>query len=73
MQNGYAMMPQKTLLAISRHIESLDESLLDKLRQSLRVGMHVNTEVTIPGVSREHRVTQVLCSALPEEEKLYHG
>ncbi len=25
MQNGYAMMPQKTLLAISRHIESLDE------------------------------------------------
>lgn len=65
MQNGYAMMSQKTLLAISRHIESLDESLLDKLRQSLRVGMHVNTEVTIPGVSKEHRVTQVLCSALP--------
>ncbi|EPD7749666.1 MULTISPECIES: hypothetical protein [Escherichia] len=59
------MMSQKTLLAISRHIESLDESLLDKLRQSLRVGMHVNTEVTIPGVSKEHRVTQVLCSALP--------
>lgn len=46
-------------------LNTLAESLLDKLRQSLRVGMHVNTEVTIPGVSKEHRVTQVLCSALP--------
>lgn len=66
------MMPQKTLLAISRHIESLDESLLDKLRQSLRVGMHVNTEVTIPGVSREHRVTQVLDWPPESPDNQYH-
>ena len=34
------MMPQKTLLSISRHIESLDESLLDKLGVRLENGKY---------------------------------
>lgn len=65
MQNGYALLSPDTVLDIGRHIESLDEPSQDRLRQSLRVGIHSNTEVTIPGVPKSQRVTQVFCSALP--------
>lgn len=65
MQNGYALLQPDTVLAISKHIEAMDELSRDGVRQNLRVGVHSDTEVTIPGVSKNQRVTQVLCSALP--------
>ncbi|OKU37301.1 hypothetical protein [Escherichia coli] len=65
MQNGYALLQPDTVLAISKHIEAMDELSRDGVRQNLRVGVHSDTEVTIPGVSKDQRVTQVLCSALP--------
>lgn len=65
MQNGYAILSPETVLAIGRHIESLDELSRDTLRQHLRIGLHSDTEVTIPGVTTGQRVTQALCSALP--------
>ena len=40
-----------------------DESERDRLRQTLRIGVHWNTEVTIR--SQSHLVTQAYCSALP--------
>ncbi|MDA6623629.1 hypothetical protein OSK97_26460, partial [Escherichia coli] len=45
--------------------EAMDELSRDEVRQKLRVGVHSDTEVTIPGVPKEQRVTQVLCAALP--------
>lgn len=65
MQNGYALLQPDTVLAIGKHIASLDEPSRDGLRQHLRVGLHSDTEVTIPGLPKAQRVTQVLCSALP--------
>lgn len=65
MQNGYALLQPDTVLAIGKHIQSLDEPSRDGLRQHLRVGLHSDTEVTIPGLPKAQRVTQVLCSALP--------
>ncbi len=48
MKNGYALMSANTVQAISRYIASLDEQMRDRLRQELRIGLHSDTEVTIP-------------------------
>lgn len=65
MQNGYALLQPDTVLAIGKHIETMDEHSRDRVRQSLRIGLHSDTEVTIPGVPKNQRVSQALCSALP--------
>jgi len=65
MQNGYAILQPKTVLAIGQHIQSLDVVSLDALRQQLRIGLHSDTEVTLAGVPNDRRVSQALCSALP--------
>ncbi|WP_179297370.1 hypothetical protein [Enterobacter hormaechei] len=65
MKNGYALMSANTVQAISRYIASLDEQMRDRLRQELRIGLHSDTEVTIPGVPEDQFVSQALCSALP--------
>ncbi|MCS2162620.1 hypothetical protein MUU47_16135 [Scandinavium sp. H11S7] len=65
MQNGYALLQPETIEAIGQYIQTLDVASLDDLRQRLRIGLHSDTEVTIPGVAKTQRVSQVLCSALP--------
>ncbi|EAA7484690.1 hypothetical protein Q3Y86_004442 [Salmonella enterica] len=65
MQNGYALLQPDTVLAIGKHIEAMDEYSRDRVRQYLRIGLHSDTEVTIPGVPKDQRVSQALCSALP--------
>ncbi len=41
----------------------MSEAALDALRQTLRIGIQWDTQVTLPGCA--HRVTQAYCSALP--------
>ncbi|AUX54618.1 hypothetical protein BU195_28650 (plasmid) [Klebsiella pneumoniae subsp. pneumoniae] len=65
MKNGYALMSANTVQAISRYIASLDEQMRDRLRQELRIGLHSDTEVTIPEYLKIQFVSQALCSALP--------
>lgn len=63
MQNGYALASKAGLRAISQRISAADESELDSLRETLRIGVHWNTQVTLGDCA--HTVTQAYCSALP--------
>ena len=63
MRNGYALASADGLREISRRLATLDESGQDELRQSLRIGVQWNTEVTLGEAA--HTVTQAYCSALP--------
>lgn len=63
MTNGYALPSAEGLKAIDQQLARADEAGLDRLRASLRVGLHAETQVTLTGVS--HRVSQVYASALP--------
>jgi hypothetical protein len=63
MRNGYALATADGLAAISRRLSAADESERDRLRQTLRIGLHWNTEVTICDDPR--LVSQAYCSALP--------
>lgn len=65
MQNGYALLQPETVKAIGQYIQTLDMTSMDDLRQELRIGLHSDTEVTIPGVANNQRVSQAFCSALP--------
>lgn len=64
MSNGYALPDDRSLAAISEHIEALDDAGRDQLRVTLRVGLHRDVEVTEPG-SPGYTVSQIFCSALP--------
>ncbi len=64
MSNGYALPDAQSLTAISQHIEALDEAGRDRLRATLRVGLHQDVEVTEPGAWGQ-TVSQIFCSALP--------
>jgi len=63
MQNGYAMVNKKGLLAINKKIASLDYTQRESLKEKLKVGIQWNTEVTKS--TTKHKVSQVYCSALP--------
>ena len=63
MKNGYALASQKGLKEISNRIRASSANELDELRQSLRIGIQWNTQVTL-NASR-HLVSQAYCSALP--------
>ncbi len=63
MRNGYALPSAQGLNAIDHMLAQEDEADLDRLRASLRVGLHADTQVTLSGA--RHRVTQVYASALP--------
>ncbi len=63
MQNGYAMATSSGLVEISKKIKSMSKHERDALRQSLRIGIQWDTQVTILGCS--HLVTQIYGSALP--------
>ena len=76
MRNGYAVCTRKGLLAIDRHLASLDAMAIDRLRAALCIGLHHEVEVTdephdvsIPtpasGSNVRPRVSQAFCSALP--------
>lgn len=65
MRNGYALCTRHGLVAIGNALTQLDADGMDDLRGRLRIGVHVDVEVTdepeVPG----QRVTQAFCSALP--------
>ena len=63
MRNGYALATAEGLAAISRQLSTADESERDRLRETLRIGLHWDTEVTI--CEKPHLVSQAYCSALP--------
>ena len=63
MRNGYALATADGLATISQRLSDADESERDRLRQTLRIGLHWNTEVTI--CDEPHLVTLAYCSALP--------
>jgi hypothetical protein len=63
MRNGYALATAEGLATISQRLSDADEPERDRLRQTLRIGLHWNTEVTIG--DEPHLVTQAYCSALP--------
>ncbi len=63
MTNGYALATQEGLLEIGERLAGASEDERDVLRRSLRIGVHWDVEVTLPGAS--HHVTQVYGSALP--------
>ncbi|VCZ48994.1 hypothetical protein BANRA_05195 [Klebsiella pneumoniae] len=69
MKNGYALMSANTVQAISRYIASLDEQMRDRLRQELRIGLHSDTEVTIPEYLK---IVCVSGSALPYLSRITH-
>ncbi|GJD91401.1 MULTISPECIES: hypothetical protein [Methylobacterium] len=64
MRNGYALPTRDGLSEISRHLQVADAATLDALRGLLRVGLHVDVEVT-DGPAPGPRVSQIFCSALP--------
>lgn len=63
MRNGYALPTEAGLTEISATLTSADEDRYDRLLQSLRIGLHWDTEVTLN--DERHIVTQAYCSALP--------
>jgi hypothetical protein len=63
MVNGYALPSAVGLKEIDQRLKAMDESERDQLRQSLRIGLQWNTQVTLDGSS--HVVSQAYCSAMP--------
>jgi hypothetical protein len=63
MQNGYLLPTAQGLTALNQQLSQSSEHALDKLRSLLRIGIHSNTQVTLPHC--QHLVTQAYCSALP--------
>jgi hypothetical protein len=63
MKNGYAMPTLDGLVEIGRRLRAAREEELDLLRQSLRIGVQWNTQVTLDDSGR--LVSQAYCSALP--------
>ncbi|PZD73814.1 hypothetical protein C1752_01860 [Acaryochloris thomasi RCC1774] len=63
MQNGYALASEDGLIEISKRIGSMSEVECDALRQTLRIGIQWDTQVTLANC--KHTVTQAYCSALP--------
>jgi len=63
MQNGYAFPSKAGLEGIRIQLKGKNEIEKDKLRQSLRIGIQHDTQITLNDCS--HTVTQAYCSALP--------
>jgi hypothetical protein len=66
MRNGYVMASSKeALLEIQERLRLANEMERDALRQLLRVGLQLSTQVTLGENCTTHCVSQVYCSALP--------
>lgn len=63
MVNGYALPTKGGLDSINERLDALDESQRDHLRGLLRIGLQLDTQVTL-GESK-HIVSQAYCSAMP--------
>ena len=63
MTNGYALPLASGLAEIGQRLSALDESQRDVLRQALRIGLQLDTQVTHGQASQI--VSQAYCSALP--------
>lgn len=63
MKNGYVMANENGLVSINKIISDLTESQRESLKNTLRVGIQWNSEVTI--TPNRHKVSQIYCSALP--------
>jgi hypothetical protein len=64
MRNGYALCTESGLAQIDRKLRDVGASGAAALRDSLRIGLHWQVEVTDMGLPR-HCVSQAFCSALP--------
>jgi len=62
-RNGYLMANDSGLEKISSLLHQSNEEERDELRRLLRIGLQMDTEVTLPMCG--HLVTQAYCSALP--------
>lgn len=65
MRNGYALCSQAQLQHINQRLAALDETAYAALQDLLRIGLHWDVEVTIPGEGQGQSVSQAFCSALP--------
>lgn len=65
MSNGYALCTREGLDAISNYLVLLSSEEQDALRGKLRIGLHLDVEVTDAGVASPQVVSQAFCSALP--------
>jgi hypothetical protein len=63
LQNGYAFADESGLRRLNAELEAMSAPAMRALEDSLYVGIHWDTEVTVH--SAGHCVTQVFCSALP--------
>lgn len=63
MRNGYALASEAGLIEIAGRLASITAAERDGLKQSLRIGVQWDTEVTLNGCG--HGVAQAFCSALP--------
>lgn len=63
MNNGYVMASEYGLMQIEQHLSSISYEQREQLKGLLRIGVHADTDVTLPDC--QHQVTQVFCSALP--------
>lgn len=65
MENGYALCSAGGLQAISEHLELLSQDQVNELAGKLRIGVHLDVEVTDSDASQRPLVSQAFCSALP--------
>lgn len=65
MRNGYALCTRAGLDSIADYLANLDSGRKDALRDSLRIGLHTDVEVTDASGDNRPRVSQAFCSALP--------
>jgi hypothetical protein len=63
MKNGYALATPDGLAEIAQRLHASPEETVDDFRQTLRIGLQWNTQVTLAGC--QHLVSQAYCSALP--------
>jgi len=65
MRNGYALCSVEGLKEIGDHLKKITESDVDYLRSLLRIGLHMDVEVTEGTRETPAIVSQAFCSALP--------
>lgn len=65
MRNGYALCSQAQLQRINQRLAALNEAEYATLKDLLRIGLHWDVEVTIPGEGQGQSVSQAFCSVLP--------
>ena len=65
MRNGYALCSELGLQSINECLQSLSLEAIDSIRDTLKIGLHSNVEVTDSRAKVRPVVSQVLCSALP--------